>query len=416
VSGVNSLKSYHFVLDIAASDYVTQPVHAEGDYVAPNTTYAKGTVGSQPFEEVVIGDHLFQKDASGNWTETQKSTSSTASGLFDPQSLASSGNPLGGIDSMFTDVKSYSNQGTDTVNGTSVNKYGFNLDIAEMLKAQGQDPSSLGVDVSTLGSLGNGTLYIDPQAKNLHKLDLQLNLGPLLNLMALAFANFGGTPTPGGVAPTPLPQLPVNMTMTISNHNNDTLPVALTDAMKQAQQSAAETPTTEAVPTVAAVPTAAEAVTPSGQSTPGTQATTGTSGQVVNGKIGDTLTLGNDTLTVNSVRRSTGGGLPPDAGNEYVILNVTVANKGTEDLPVAGLTSFALTDRAGASHDLSLTADYTNATSEFDLVANSSVKAGSNATGELGFEVKQGDKNLTLKFTPDFILNSDNYIAVKIDQ
>ncbi len=183
VSGVNSLTSYHFILDIAASDYVTQPVHAEGDYVAPNTTYVKGTIGSQPFEEVVIGDHLFQKDASGNWAETQKSTSNAASGLFDPQSIASSGNPLGGIDSMFTSVNTYSNQGTDTVNGTSVNKYGFNLDISEMLKASGQDPSSLGVDLSSLGSLGGGTLYIDPQTKYFHKLDLQLNLGPLLNLI-----------------------------------------------------------------------------------------------------------------------------------------------------------------------------------------------------------------------------------------
>ena len=272
VTGVDSLQSYHFILDVAPSDYITQPVHAEGDYVSPNTTYIKGTVGAQAFEEVVIGDHVFQKDASGNWTETTQQPNSSASALFDPQSITSSGNPLGGISSMFTDVKNFKNEGTDTVNGTSVNKYSFNLDIAEMMAASGTDVSSLGVDTSTLGSLGGGTLYIDPQTKNLHKLDVQINLGPLMQLMTLAFASLGGTPTPGGPAPTPIPQLPINLTMTISKHNSDTLPVPLTDAMKQAQQGALETPTTEEVATPAEQPTTAT----SGSS--GSSGSSGTSG------------------------------------------------------------------------------------------------------------------------------------------
>jgi hypothetical protein len=52
----------------------------------------------------------------------------------------------------------------------------------------------------------------------------------------------------------------------------------------------------------------------------------------------------------------------------------------------------------------------------FDTVTGGNgIKAGSKVTGELGYEVKQGDKNLTLKFTPD-ALNTSNYITVKIDQ
>ena len=52
----------------------------------------------------------------------------------------------------------------------------------------------------------------------------------------------------------------------------------------------------------------------------------------------------------------------------------------------------------------------------FDTVTGGKpIAAGQKVTGELGYEVKQGDKDLTLKFTPDF-LSSDSYINVKIDQ
>jgi hypothetical protein len=414
VSNVDSLQSYHFVIDIAQSEYITQPVHAEGDYVSPNTTYIKGTIGSQAVEEVVIGDHVFQKDASGNWTETQKQSSGSSGAMFDPQSLASGGNPLSGMSSMFSAVKTFNSQGTDTVNGTSVNKYSFNLDLAEMAAAQGQDLSSLGPEISKLGSLGNGTLYIDPQAKNLQKLDLTVNFGTIMQLMALAFASFGGTPTPGGPAATPIPALPINISMTISKQNSDTLPIQLTDAMKQAQQSAAETPTAEMASTPGEMATPAEQPTTSTSGSGGsTGSATSTSGQVVTGKIGQPLTLGDTVLTVNSVNRTTDGNLAPSAGDEYAMLNVTVENKGTQDLTLSGLLSFSLTDSAGADQSYAIGAKYSNM---FDTATGGSgIKAGQKVTGELGYEVKQGNKDLTLKFTPD-ILNSDSYITVKIDQ
>jgi len=403
VAGTDSLQSYHFIIDVAPSDYITQPVHAEGDYVSPSTTYIKGTIGSQAIEEVVIGDHVFQKDASGNWTETTQQANSSSSALFDPQSIASGGNPLAGISGMFTDVKNFKNEGTDTVNGTSVNKYSFNLDIAEMMAASGTDVSSLGVDTSTLGSLGGGTLYIDPQAKNLHKLDVQINLGPLMQLMTLAFASLGGTPTPGGPGATPIPQLPIHLSMTISKHNSDTLPITLTDEMKQAQQGALETPTTEEVATPAEQPTTATSGSGSSGGTP----------QVVTGNIGEPITLGDTVLTVNSVNRTTDGNLPPSDGNEYAMLNVTVENKGTEDLTLSGLLSFGLTNSSGADQSFAIGAKYNNM---FDTVTNGKpIAAGQKVTGELGYEVKQGDKDLTLKFTPDF-LSSDSYVNVKIDQ
>jgi hypothetical protein len=52
----------------------------------------------------------------------------------------------------------------------------------------------------------------------------------------------------------------------------------------------------------------------------------------------------------------------------------------------------------------------------FDSVTGgNAIKAGTKVTGQLGYEVKQGNKDLTLKFIPD-ILNTDSYITVKIDR
>jgi hypothetical protein len=99
-----------------------------------------------------------------------------------------------------------------------------------------------------MGDLGGGTVNIDPQEKQLHRLGIDLDFGPLMDLMMRGFAEaFSGTPTPGGPAPTPFPAMEIKFDMTISRHNDPTINIPLTDEMQQSlgdQESlAGETPT-----------------------------------------------------------------------------------------------------------------------------------------------------------------------------
>jgi len=420
VGGIKDLKSYHFTMDVQPSDFITQPVHAEGDYIAPNTTYVKGKFGDQNIEEIVINDKVFVKGANGQWTEQEKQTNSgDPTQAFNPQSIASSGNPLEGIGSTFEGIKTYKNEGNEKINGVQTTKYSFKLDLNEMMG--GQVPS--GMDLSGMSDMGGGALWVDPSAKNVQRIDLNLNLGPIMQLLVEAFSGLSGTPTPGGAQATPFPQMAVNMSMTISKQNDPSINIPLTAEMKAAQAAptAEETFPTEEVATPEAMSTE-EVATPEGvetvtggDATPEAAATEGSStggDQVVKGKIGDTLTLGDTTLTVTDVKRTTDGNLAPSSGNEYVMITVDVANNSKEDLTLSGLLSFVLTDSAGKDQQFAIGAKYANM---FDTVTSGTIKAGSKATGELGYEVAKGSKPLTLKFMPD-ILNSNKVVEVTIDK
>jgi hypothetical protein len=402
LTSAKDLKSYHFLADVKPSEIVTQPVNVEGDYVAPNTAYFKGTIGDKNVEQIVVGDHIFVKDASGSWVEQQKPVvdSSDPIQAFNAGNIVTSANPLDGIDSIFTGVKSYTKEGTETMDGAQVTKFGFKLDIADMMGG-GSMPE--GVTLSST-DLGGGDLWVDTNTKLLHKINLQLNLGPLMELLSQAFGSISGTPTPGGAAPTPFPQMAVNLALTISKHNDPSITIPLTDEMKQIASATATPeafPTTEEVPTVGGDATPAEAATPSG------------SDQVVPGKIGDTLTIGDVAFTVNDVQRSSDGNLAPSDGNEYVLINVTVQNNGTEDLTLSGLLSFALVDSTGADQQYAIGAKYNNM---FDTVtAGKAIAAGQKVTGELGYEVKKGATDLTLKLMPN-LLSDTTYFAVAIDK
>jgi hypothetical protein len=409
LANASELKSYHFTMDVAPSDFITQPVKAEGDYVAPNTTYIKGTMGGRNIEQIVVGDKIFEKGSNGQWTEKQKEdTSSDPLSSFNPDEIASGGNPVEGIGSLFEQVKTYKNEGTETMNGVQVTKYSFKLDLSEMM---GSEPMPSGVNLSSM-DLGGGAIWIDTSAKNLHKIDLNLNLGPIMELLVQAFSGLMGTPGPGTPTPaaTPFPQMAVNLIMTISKHNDPSISIPLTAEMKQAQSE----PTPEAFPTVEDFPTE-EVATPEEASTPEAFPTFPSLGglkETVTGGIGEPLTLGETTLTVDDVQRTTDGNLPPDAGNEYMMITVTVENNSSADLTLSGLLSFALTDSTGKDQSFAIGAKYTNM---FDSVSNGTIKAGDKVTGELGYEVKQGTKDLKLKFTPN-ILNNEANIIVTIDK
>lgn len=429
------LTSYHFTIDVQPSAFITQPIKAAGDYQAPNMTYIKGTIGSLNIEQVVIGDKVFVKGADGKYTLQEKQSSSSSASIgFDPNTIVSGGNPIGSLGSTFGQIKTYKYMGDETVNGVQTRRFTFNLDMAEMM--QGQDMG--GLKPSDLPNLGGGSLWIDPVTKNVEKLDFNIDMGPLMELFAKVFSAMGGTPTPGGAQPTPFPSLPINMNMVITQQNDPSIKVPVTDEMKQAA-SAATTPTISAMPESTVAPATPQSTpqamsTPEGMAspevtqtqgsmegqTPAAAPTTGdtsglggTGGGVVTGSMGQELKLGDVKITVNDVSRTSSGNLPPPDGKEYVVITVALENTGTADNAVSGLLSFVLLDSAGKEQTYALGVKYGQ--QMLDTVLNGNLKPGQKVTGLLGYEVAQGASGLTLKFTPSFIDNK-SYVSIKLDK
>lgn len=382
--------SYHFVATIQPSDIVTQPVNLEGDYVAPYIAYFKGAMGDQKIEQIVVNDHIFVKDAGGSWAEAPvtQTSSSDPTRAFRAATLATSSNPVLDITFLRAGVKTYTNEGTESMDGVTVTKFGFKLDMVQMMDELNIPGSAAASPVT----LGGGNVWVDTSAKQLHKIDLQLDLGPLMGLLAQAQASSssGGNITPGGSVSTPAPRMAVNVSLAISKQNDPSISIPLTDEMKQIAQA-----------------------TPAAIATFEAQSTPSSSGQVITGNIGERLMAGGVALTVNKVERTEQGNLPPGDGNEYVIVTVTVENEGPGELALSSLLSFALVDGAGTEEQFSAGVKYT---AMFDAVTDGKpIAVGQKVTGEIGYEVEKGKKDLTLTLKPD-LLSSDSSFAVAIDR
>jgi hypothetical protein len=404
VAGAKDYKSYHFTMEVKPSTFITQPVKAEGDYQAPNMVYMKGTIGGRPFENIAVGDKVFQKGTDGQYHEVQKSTdTSDIAAQFSPENITSGDNPLGSISGLTEAVKKYQNVGDESINGVNTKHLAFDLDIAEMMKASGGDTS--GIDLSGLGSLGNGSFWINPQDKTIHKLEYNLNVGAIFELMSRAFSMLGGTPTPGGEQPTATPPLEVNLVMVISKHNDPSIKVPVTQEMMQA---AAETPTTEPV----MEETPQTEATPEEAATPEAGATPESGGGAVTGNVGEPTDIGWAKFTLNKVSRASSGNIDPSAGNEYVIVNVTIENVGSEDdKPISSLLMLKMVDTAEKEYQWALGA-------KVDLLDSkqTNLKKGDKVTGEVGYEVPKGKTGLVLKFMPDPFFDEKTVLSVPLDK
>ena len=75
-------------------------------------------------------------------------------------------------------------------------------------------------------ALAEGGAY-DPDwvELKLERMTVTLDFSKLMQLLSEAFAMLGGTPTPGGVEPTPMPPLNVNINITISKQNDSSITI-----------------------------------------------------------------------------------------------------------------------------------------------------------------------------------------------
>lgn len=111
-------------------------------------------------------------------------------------------------------------------------------------------------------------------------------------------------------------------------------------------------------------------------------------------KVGDVVKLGEREFVVNSVRRSGPFNYnTPDAGKEYVIVNVTIRNLGKDEISYNPY-DFKVQDANGAQESTAF------AVLDDDLNSGTLAPNG-NITGSMPFEVPQGT-NAKLIFQPSF--------------
>lgn len=109
---------------------------------------------------------------------------------------------------------------------------------------------------------------------------------------------------------------------------------------------------------------------------------------------GDTIEYEQTRLTVNSVRTSIGSEyITPDSGNEFVVIDITVENTGSDELNVSTLLQLALKDDAGRTYDTSLTA---SSTLDRQFSQSAPIQPGRQRRGEIAFEAPQGRTPLYL--------------------
>ena len=113
-------------------------------------------------------------------------------------------------------------------------------------------------------------------------------------------------------------------------------------------------------------------------------------------KVGDSIKLGDSIITVNSVSTSQGSEYSkPSDGNEWVNLNVTIQNTGSDQQYVTTLGQMFLRDTSGNSYQVSVTdKEIENPNNSLD----GAVIANSKRTGWVGFEVPKNDKGLQFQY------------------
>jgi hypothetical protein len=124
-------------------------------------------------------------------------------------------------------------------------------------------------------------------------------------------------------------------------------------------------------------------------------------------KVGDTIQLGDDKVTVTKVDKSAGDDMnKPKQGNEFVIVSVTIENDGKNTIDYNPL-DFKIKNSQGNITDETFT------TINSDTALNSGqLSAGGKVSGTLAFEAPQNDPKLQLIFNPSFW--SDKNITINL--
>jgi hypothetical protein len=110
------------------------------------------------------------------------------------------------------------------------------------------------------------------------------------------------------------------------------------------------------------------------------------------GSTGETAGL---KVTLNSVRHETSGIVPPKAGMEYLVLDLTFENVSNEPKNVSSLLNFSVKDDTGQKYTVTIGAETKSS-------PDGKIAPGDKLRGESAFEVPKDAKGLVFIFDPVF--------------
>ncbi len=114
-------------------------------------------------------------------------------------------------------------------------------------------------------------------------------------------------------------------------------------------------------------------------------------------KVGDTVAASDAfTVTVNSVKTSTGDDFfKPDAGNTFVVVDVTIKNTSSKEQEVSSLLQFSLKDSTGQQYSETITTEGTP--------PDGKIEAGDQLKGQITYEVPKSQHDFALAFEADIL-------------
>lgn len=120
-------------------------------------------------------------------------------------------------------------------------------------------------------------------------------------------------------------------------------------------------------------------------------------------KVGDHVTVGDTYMvTVNSVKASQGDDfIKPDAGNTFLVVDVTIKNTSSEEQDLSSLLQFSLKDSTGQKYTETITASGTP--------PDGKLAAGDQVKGQITYEVPKSQHDFTLAFEADFLSSGQTF-------
>ncbi|MDQ7092133.1 DUF4352 domain-containing protein [Desulfosporosinus sp. PR] len=129
--------------------------------------------------------------------------------------------------------------------------------------------------------------------------------------------------------------------------------------------------------------------------------------------VGETFQMGELYYTVNGVRMTDGNSnhsILPKEGNTYLLIDLTIENKGSSNVEVRSLVGFKLKDNRGRKQAFSIGA-YLAVKHEM----NGTLVAGGKMTGELGYEVAKVPQTFELIVTPNPFSNACATVKIPLE-
>ena len=124
--------------------------------------------------------------------------------------------------------------------------------------------------------------------------------------------------------------------------------------------------------------------------------------------VGEEVKLNDNKLIVNRVEKSNGSDFDkPQDGNEFVIVNVTISNDGTDEITYNPY-DFEMQNAQGQITDQAFTTVNTDT-----ALHDGKLASGGTVTGTIAFEQPVGDEGLVLKYKANMFSNKE--VKIKLN-